>query len=86
MPEHLQSAPNNMNITLSFDAEALASIDRRLAENQTREEFCAALVTAEVARFVATDFDAAVLRVAELVKPKPFAERVAIIAQLEGTP
>lgn len=75
-----------MNITLSFDAEALASIDRRLAEGQTREEFCAALVTAEVARFVATDFDAAVLRVAELVKPKSFEERMAIIAQLEGTP
>jgi hypothetical protein len=73
-----------MNISLTIDAEALASIDRRLAENQTREQFCAALVMAEVARFVATDFDAAVLRVAELVKPKSYEERVAIIAQLEG--
>lgn len=75
-----------MNIPLTFDAEALASIDRRLAQNQTREEFCAALVTAEIARFVATDFDAAVLRVAELVKPKSFEERLAIITQLEGKP
>jgi len=72
-----------MNIPLTFNAEAQASIDRRLADGQTREQFCTALVTAEVARFVATDFDAAVMRVAELVKSKPFAERLAIIAQLE---
>lgn len=72
-----------MNISLTFDAEALASIDRRLAEKQTREEFCAALVTAEIARFVATDYDAAALRITEAMKAKPYDERLAIIAQLE---
>jgi len=75
-----------MNISLTIDAEALASIDRRLAENQTREQYCAALVTAEIARFVATDYDAAVLRITEAMKAKPYEERLGIIAQLEGTP
>lgn len=74
-----------MNITLTLDAEALASIDRRLAEGQTREEFCAALVTAEIARFVATDYDAAALRITESMKARPYEERLAIIAQLEGS-
>ena len=75
-----------MNISLTIDAEALASIDRRLAENQTREQFCAALVMAEVARFVATDYDAAALRITEAMKAKSYDERLAIIAQLEGKP
>ena len=75
-----------MNISLTFEAEALASIDRRLAEKQTREEFCADLVTAEIARFVATDYDAAALRITEAMKAKSYDERLAIIAQLEGTP
>lgn len=75
-----------MTITFNFNTEQLDAIDARLTEElPTREDLLMRLVNAEVERYVAADYDAAVVRVSQAVRSMPYQERLALIAQIEAS-
>ena len=72
-------------LSFDFDAEQLAAIDARLTDElPTRAALLSNLVSGEVARYVATDYEVAVARVAAAVRPLPYESRLALISQLEA--
>lgn len=82
-----------MTLTLNLDAEQTASLQARVDELNTSakpetlytpETYLLRSLTAEIASYVAADFQAAVSRIATAAKTLPFDQRLALITQIES--
>lgn len=71
-----------ISLTLQYDDETIAAIEKRRM-NDPIDVFLKGLVDAECARYVETDFNAAVERLRVGAKSLPFEQRVALIEQVE---
>jgi hypothetical protein len=72
-----------LNLPLQLDDEALAAIDRRRGSG-SREELMQLIISAEVSRFIQSDFDAAVNRLTEAARILTYEQRTALIASVEA--
>lgn len=82
-----------MNLTINLDAEQSASLQARVDELNatakpetpfTQETYLLRSLSAEVASYVATDFQVAVNRIAAAAKALPFEQRITLITQIES--
>lgn len=82
-----------MTLTLNLDAEQSASLQARVDELNatanpetpfTQETYLLRSLAAEIASYVAFDFQSAVNRIATAAKALPFEQRLSLITQIES--